>query len=57
MKTTDKYLHIIAERIAPKVNEKDIKTIVPIMMPYSLETIGIMTLGNYNDSKKYKRNI
>lgn len=57
MKTTDKYLHIIAERIAPKVNEKDIKTIVPIVIPYGLETIGIMTLGNYDDSKKYKRNI
>ena len=57
MKTTDKYLHIIAERISHKINEKDIKTIVPIVMPYSLKIIGIMTLGNYNDSKKYKRNI
>lgn len=57
MKTTDKYLHIIAERISPKVNEEDMKIIVPIMMPYSLKIIGIMTLGNYNDSKKYKRNI
>jgi len=26
------------------VNEKDIKTIVLIIMPYSLEIIGIMTL-------------
>ena len=53
MKTTDKYLHIIAERIAPKVNEKDIKTIVPIVIPYGLETIGIMTLGK-NTKEIYK---
>ncbi len=57
MKTTDKNLHIIAKRISYKVNEEDIKTIIPIIMPYSLHTIGIMTLGNYNDDKKYKRNI
>lgn len=57
MKTTDENLHLIAERINSKVNEKDIKTIVPIVMPCSLETIGIMTLGNYDDNKKYKRNI
>lgn len=40
MKTTDKNLHIIA----PKVNEKDIKTVVPIVMPISKEFIGYLNI-------------
>ena len=41
MQTTDNYLHIIAKRIAPKVNEKDIKLTIPIIMP-SKEFIGYL---------------
>ena len=40
MKDTDKILHIIA----PKVNEKDIKTVVPIVMPISKECIGYLNI-------------
>ena len=40
MKTTN--LSIIAKRISPKVNEKDIKTVVPIVMPISKELIGFL---------------
>ena len=39
MQTTDNYLHIIAKRIAPKVNEKDIKLTIPIIIPISKEFI------------------
>lgn len=44
MKTTDNYMEIIAKRMAPKVNEKDIKTVVPIVMPISKEFIGYLKI-------------
>lgn len=44
MKTTDKYLRTIAKRIAPKVNEKDIKTVIPIVMPISKKFIGYLNI-------------
>ena len=39
MKTTNKNLHIIQ-----KVNEKDIKIVVPIIMPISKECIGYLNI-------------
>lgn len=42
MKTTD--LSTIAKRMAPKVNEKDIKTVIPIVMPISKEFIGYLKI-------------
>ena len=30
-----------------QMNEKDIKTIIPIVMPTSKEVIGILSLNNY----------
>ncbi len=38
------YLNIIAKRITPKVNENDIKTIIPIVMPISKEIIGYLNV-------------
>lgn len=38
------YLNTIAKRITPKVNENDIKTIVPIVMPISKEFIGYLNV-------------
>ena len=40
MKTTNKILHIIAH----KVNERDIKTVVPIVIPISKEFIGYLNI-------------
>lgn len=40
MNNTNKNLHIIA----PKVNEKDIKTVIPIVMPISKECIGYLNI-------------
>ena len=44
MKTPDDGLLIFAKRIAPKVNERDIKTVVPIVMPISKEFIGYLKI-------------
>ena len=44
MKTTDKYLHTIAKRQVQKVNEKDIKLTIPIVMPISKEFIGYLNI-------------
>lgn len=44
MNDTDKYLRSIAKRISPKVNEKDIKTVVPIVMPILKELIGYLNI-------------
>lgn len=44
MKTTDKNLHIIVQRLVSKVNENDIKTVVPIVIPISKELIGYLKL-------------
>ncbi len=44
MKITDKNLHIINQRLVSKVNENDIKTVVPIIMPISKELIGYLKL-------------
>lgn len=44
MKTTDKNLYIISQRLVSKVNENDIKTVVPIVMPISKELIGYLKL-------------
>ena len=38
------YEQSIAKRITPKVNENDIKTIVPIVMPISKEIIGYLNI-------------
>ena len=43
MNNSNKYLCTIAKRIVPKVNEKYIKTVVPIVMPISKEFIGYLT--------------
>lgn len=42
MKTTDESLLIFAKRRVQKVNEKDIKLTVPIVMPISKEFIGYL---------------
>lgn len=39
-----KGLHISTKRQAQKVNEKDIKTIIPIVMPISKEFIGYLNI-------------
>lgn len=43
MNDGDKYFYIIAKRMTTKINEKDIKTVVPIIMPISKEFIGYLT--------------
>ena len=44
MKTTDESLLIFAKRRVQKVNEKDIKLTVPIVMPISKEFIGYLNI-------------
>lgn len=44
MKTTDKNLHTIVQRLVSKVNENDIKTVIPIVMPISKKIIGYLKL-------------
>ena len=44
MKTTDESLLIFAKRIVQKVNEKDIKLTIPIIMPISKEFIGYLNI-------------
>ena len=43
MNDGDKYSHIIAKRMTTKINEKDIKIVVPIIIPVSKEFIGYLT--------------
>lgn len=44
MNDTDKNLHIIIQRLVSKVNEKDIETVVPIVIPISKEFIGYLNI-------------
>jgi hypothetical protein len=44
MKITDKSLLIFVKRTVEKVNEKDIKLTVPIIMPISKEFIGYLNI-------------
>lgn len=44
MKKTDKSEFIFVKRTVEKVKEKDIKLVVPIVMPISKEVIGYLKL-------------